>query len=61
MDFMLGMCGIVLCVVLLVNWIDIVQFLIEVGCGVNVEDYDKEFFIFFVISKKCFDVVYRLI
>lgn len=60
MDFMLGMRGTALCAALSANQTDIAQFLIEAGCGVNVEDYDKEPPIFLAISKKCFDVVHRL-
>lgn len=60
MDFMLGMRGTALCAALSANQTDIAHFLIEAGCGVNVEDYDKEPPIFLAISKKCFDVVHRL-
>lgn len=60
MDFLLGMRGTALCAALSANQTDIAQFLIEAGCGVNVEDYDKEPPIFLAISKKCFDVVHRL-
>lgn len=60
MDFLLGMRGTALCAALSANQSDIAQFLIQAGCGVNVEDYDKEPPIFLAISKKCFDVVHRL-
>lgn len=60
MDFLLGMRGTALCAALSANQSSIAQFLIEAGCGVNVEDYDKEPPIFLAISKKCFDVVHKL-
>jgi ankyrin repeat protein len=60
MDFLLGMRGTALCAALSANQSDIARFLIEAGCGVNVEDYDKEPPIFLAISKKCFDVVHTL-
>lgn len=60
MDFLLGMRGTALCASLSANQNDIAHFLIEAGCGVNVEDYDKEPPVFLAISKKCFDVVHTL-
>ena len=61
MDHLLGMRGTALCAALSARQSSIASYLIDAGCGVNVEDYDREPPLYLAISKECFDVVKKLI
>ncbi|KAK3099659.1 hypothetical protein FSP39_007627 [Pinctada imbricata] len=61
MDHLLGMRGTALCAALSARQSSIALYLIEAGCGVNVEDYDREPPLYLAISKECFDVVKKLV
>ena len=60
-NFLLGMRGTALCAALSANQTAIAHLLIDSGCGVNVEDFDKEPPLFLALRKESFGIVKKLI